>query len=78
MLLPTHIAKDSRLADVEEVDPRIPKFGNIPTFKRVFDTKYTYVQLRDAVDAMIKKACDVMMLVEEEPRNPTRTTRRGT
>ena len=78
LLLPTHIAKETRLSDIEEVDPRIPTFNKTPVFKRCFDTKHTYTQLRDAVDAMIKKACDVMMLVEEEPRNPTRTTRRGT
>jgi hypothetical protein len=78
LLLPDHLARETRLSDVEIIDERMPKFGNIPTFKRVFDTRHTYVQLRDAVDVMIKKACDVMMLVEEEPRNPTRTTRRGT
>jgi hypothetical protein len=80
LLLPTHIAKDTRLAGIEDLDPRIPIFGNmpVPVYRRFFDTKHTYTQLRDAVDEMIKKACDVMMLVEEEPRNPTRTTRRGT
>ena len=74
LLLPPHIAKDTRVGETEEI---IGVF-NIPMLKRHFDTKHTYVQLRDAVDAMIKKACDVMMLVEEEPRNPTRSTRRGT
>jgi hypothetical protein len=76
LLLPDHMARETRLSDIEVVDERMPKFGNIPTFKRVFDTKHTYVQLRDAVDVMIKKACDVMMLVEEEPRNPTRSVKR--
>jgi hypothetical protein len=76
LLLPDHMARETRLSDIEVVDERMPKFGNIPTFKRVFDTRHTYVQLRDAVDVMIKKACDVMMLVEEEPRNPTRSVKR--
>jgi hypothetical protein len=77
MLLPEHMARDTRLSDIEVVDKRIPKFGNIPTYKRVFDTRHTYVQLREAVDTMIKAACDVMMLVEEEPRNPTRSVKRA-
>ena len=78
LLLPEHVAIDSRLAATEELDPRMPVFGNmsVPVYVRVFDTKHTYVQLRDAVDVMIKKACDVMMLVEEEPRNPTRSVKR--
>ena len=78
MLLPEHVARDSRLAATEELDERMPVFGNmsVPVYKRHFDTKHTYVQLRDAVDVMIKKACDVMMLVEEEPRNPTRSVKR--
>jgi hypothetical protein len=78
LLLPDHMARETRLSDIEELDERMPIFGkkHVPVYKRVFDTRHTYVQLRDAVDVMIKKACDVMMLVEEEPRNPTRSVKR--